>query len=210
MTDAGRRARCGYRCGDEAATRDSEHARPRYAWSGSADIEAVVTAFVLAATLASVSAGSVGRTESSPMGGVRACGDEQVRDPARVETRIDATRGCAARAEAPAPQRASAVPALQVLVVEVGQLGGDGQHVIVLVVQVDVRGALDDQKLFWLCRPLVGVLAEVERVRFGAGDQQEGRGEMAWMPANGKNAICSAYVVNTNSVIARSFAAIWV
>jgi hypothetical protein len=31
ITDAGRRAGSGYRCGDEAARRDSEHARPRYA-----------------------------------------------------------------------------------------------------------------------------------------------------------------------------------
>jgi hypothetical protein len=36
------------------------------AWSGSADVDAVVTAFVLAATRASVSAGSIGRTE--PLG----------------------------------------------------------------------------------------------------------------------------------------------
>jgi hypothetical protein len=34
MTDAGRRARCGYRCGDEGATGDRENARPRYACSG--------------------------------------------------------------------------------------------------------------------------------------------------------------------------------
>jgi hypothetical protein len=33
-TDAGHRARCGHRCGDEAATRDSENARPRYAYTG--------------------------------------------------------------------------------------------------------------------------------------------------------------------------------
>jgi hypothetical protein len=45
------------------------------AYSGSADVGAVVTAFVLAATRASVSAGSIGRTESSAMGGVRACGE---------------------------------------------------------------------------------------------------------------------------------------
>jgi hypothetical protein len=31
ITDAGRRAECGYRRVDEAATRDSENARPRYA-----------------------------------------------------------------------------------------------------------------------------------------------------------------------------------
>jgi len=31
ITDFGRRAGCGYRCGVEAATPDSEHARPRYA-----------------------------------------------------------------------------------------------------------------------------------------------------------------------------------
>ena len=29
--DAGHRARCGYRCDDEAATRESENARLRYA-----------------------------------------------------------------------------------------------------------------------------------------------------------------------------------
>jgi hypothetical protein len=33
-----------------------------YAYSGSADVDTVVTAFVLAATRASVSAGSIGRT----------------------------------------------------------------------------------------------------------------------------------------------------
>ena len=33
----------GYRCGDEAAMRDSENARPRYAWSGSAEFGAAVT-----------------------------------------------------------------------------------------------------------------------------------------------------------------------
>jgi hypothetical protein len=43
------------------------------AYSGSVDVDAVVTAFVLAATRASVSAGSIGRTESSAMGSVRAC-----------------------------------------------------------------------------------------------------------------------------------------
>jgi len=53
------------------------------AYSGSADLDAVVTAFVLAASRASVSAGSIGRTESSAMGSVRACGDEQVGDLAR-------------------------------------------------------------------------------------------------------------------------------
>jgi hypothetical protein len=48
-----------------------------YAYSGSADVDAVVTAFVLAAARASVSAGSIGRTESSAMGSVRACGEER-------------------------------------------------------------------------------------------------------------------------------------
>jgi hypothetical protein len=67
-------ARYGYRCDDEAATHDSDNARPRYAYSGSADVYAVVTALMLAATQASVSAGSIGRTDSSAMGGVRACG----------------------------------------------------------------------------------------------------------------------------------------
>jgi hypothetical protein len=33
IIDAGHRAKCGYRRGDEAATRDSENARPRYAYS---------------------------------------------------------------------------------------------------------------------------------------------------------------------------------
>jgi hypothetical protein len=47
------------------------------AYSGSADIDAVVTAFVLAAVRASVSAGSIGRTESSTIRCVRACGDSQ-------------------------------------------------------------------------------------------------------------------------------------
>jgi hypothetical protein len=50
MTDAGHRARCPYRCGDEAATHGRENARPRYAYSGSGDVDAVVTAFLLAAT----------------------------------------------------------------------------------------------------------------------------------------------------------------
>jgi hypothetical protein len=49
-----------------------------YAYSGSADVHAVATAFVLAATRASVSAGSIGRTDSSAMGGVRACGEYEV------------------------------------------------------------------------------------------------------------------------------------
>jgi hypothetical protein len=44
------------------------------AYIGSADAHAVVTAFVLAATRAWVSAGSIGRTDSSAMGSVRACG----------------------------------------------------------------------------------------------------------------------------------------
>jgi hypothetical protein len=44
-----------------------------HACSGSADVDAVVTAFVLAATRALVSADSIGRIESSAMGSVRAC-----------------------------------------------------------------------------------------------------------------------------------------
>ena len=32
IDDAGHRARCGYRCGDQAATRDSENPLPRYAY----------------------------------------------------------------------------------------------------------------------------------------------------------------------------------
>ena len=47
------------------------------AYSSSADVDAVVTAFVLAATRALVSAGSIGRTESSAMGSVRACGENE-------------------------------------------------------------------------------------------------------------------------------------
>jgi len=61
MTDPGRRAGCGYRCDAKAATRDSENARSRYACSDSADVHAVVTAFVLAATRGLVCAGSSGR-----------------------------------------------------------------------------------------------------------------------------------------------------
>jgi hypothetical protein len=34
ITDAGRRAECGYRCDGKAATRDGERARPRYTYSG--------------------------------------------------------------------------------------------------------------------------------------------------------------------------------
>jgi hypothetical protein len=64
ITDAGHRAGCGYRCADEAAMRESENARLLHAYSGSADVDAVVTAFVLAATRASVSAGRIGRADS--------------------------------------------------------------------------------------------------------------------------------------------------
>jgi hypothetical protein len=49
-----------------------------HAYSTSPDIDAVVTAFVLAATRASVSAGSIGRTEFSAMGSVRACRESPV------------------------------------------------------------------------------------------------------------------------------------
>ena len=43
------------------------------AYGGSAAVEVVVTAFMLAATRASVSAGSVGRTDFSAIDRVRAC-----------------------------------------------------------------------------------------------------------------------------------------
>jgi len=58
ITGAGRRAGCGYPCGIESATRDSEHARPRHAWSGSGGLGFVVTARVLAALEISASAPS--------------------------------------------------------------------------------------------------------------------------------------------------------
>jgi hypothetical protein len=46
ITDAGHRARCGYRCDDEAATRESENARLRYAWSSGQLVGSLVAAFV--------------------------------------------------------------------------------------------------------------------------------------------------------------------
>jgi hypothetical protein len=49
-----------------------------HAWSGSRGGDAVVTAFVLAASRPSVSAPSDDRTDPSPMRIVRACGDERV------------------------------------------------------------------------------------------------------------------------------------
>jgi hypothetical protein len=45
------------------------------AYSGSADVDAVVTAFVLAAIRASISRSGIGRTDSSAMGRVRAFGE---------------------------------------------------------------------------------------------------------------------------------------
>jgi hypothetical protein len=55
-----------------------------HGYSGGTHVDAVVTAFVLAATRALVSAGSIGRPESSAMRSVRACGDLQVsRHPGR-------------------------------------------------------------------------------------------------------------------------------
>jgi hypothetical protein len=42
ITDTNHRATCGYRCGDEAATRDSEHARPRYAQCSSEEFVAAL------------------------------------------------------------------------------------------------------------------------------------------------------------------------
>jgi hypothetical protein len=47
------------------------------AWSGSAGVDAVVTALVLAASRPAVSAPSSGRADPSSMRSVRACGDEQ-------------------------------------------------------------------------------------------------------------------------------------
>jgi hypothetical protein len=47
-----------------------------HAFSGSADVHAVA-AFVLAATRASVSAGSIVPTDSSAMGSVRGCGETE-------------------------------------------------------------------------------------------------------------------------------------
>jgi hypothetical protein len=44
MSDAGRCARCDYRRVDEAATRDSEHVRPRYASRSSVPTARKVTA----------------------------------------------------------------------------------------------------------------------------------------------------------------------
>jgi hypothetical protein len=48
-----------------------------YAWSSSGGVDAVVTAFVFAASRPSVSATSDDRTDASPMRSARACGDEQ-------------------------------------------------------------------------------------------------------------------------------------
>ena len=87
-----------------------------YAYSGSADVDAVVAAFVLAATPASVSAGGIGRTESSTMGSVRACGESQVQTAAATDTcsgldalllqsRFAGASGCDALARAGRPKR---------------------------------------------------------------------------------------------------------
>ena len=59
-----------------AATRLADPTLLDDAYWGSGDVDAVVTAFVLAATRASVSAGSIGRTESSAMGSLRAWGEK--------------------------------------------------------------------------------------------------------------------------------------
>jgi hypothetical protein len=59
---------------------------PLDAWSGSAGVDAIVTAFVLAASRPSVSAPSSGRTDPSATRSVRACGDEQERDQLRPKT----------------------------------------------------------------------------------------------------------------------------
>jgi hypothetical protein len=47
------------------------------AYSSSGVVDAVVTGFLLAATRASVSAGSIGRTDSAAMGSVRARREER-------------------------------------------------------------------------------------------------------------------------------------
>jgi hypothetical protein len=56
--------------------------------SGSPGVDLVVTALMLAASRRSVSVPSRDRTNPSATRTVRACGDEQVRRDARVETRI--------------------------------------------------------------------------------------------------------------------------
>jgi hypothetical protein len=57
-----------------------------HAYSGSADVDAVVAAFVLAAARASVSTGSIGRADSSATGSVRAYGEWEVRGDTRDQT----------------------------------------------------------------------------------------------------------------------------
>jgi hypothetical protein len=56
-----------------------------HAWSGSRGVDAVVTALVLAASGASVSAPTDDRPCSSAMSGLRACGEQRVRGHARVQ-----------------------------------------------------------------------------------------------------------------------------
>jgi len=59
-----------------------------HAWSGSGGLGSVVAALVLTASRASVSAGSIGRTDSSAIRSVRACGDERVVVTVFAETRL--------------------------------------------------------------------------------------------------------------------------
>jgi hypothetical protein len=70
-------------------------ALPLHAWSGSRGVDAVVTAFVLAASRPSVSAPSDDRTDPSPMRGVRAFGEWEEPRPACVGDLLCFCRGTA-------------------------------------------------------------------------------------------------------------------
>jgi hypothetical protein len=87
------------RCRMNAATRFAVVTLVDDAWSGSRGVDAVVTAFVLAASQPSVSAPSDDQTDPSPMRIVRACGDERV----SCQRRRDTCFGSGRVTSAPAP-----------------------------------------------------------------------------------------------------------
>lgn len=59
---------------------------------------------------------------------------------------------------------------------ELGELGDGGGDVFILVVQVDVSGAVDDEQFLGLRRLLDRLPAEVGALRLRTGDHQQGAG----------------------------------